>query len=274
MKFIQVNNVALHYLYRPSQTSGTTGGTEAPTLVFLNSLGSDLRIWHDVVAQLAGHHSTLCYDKRGHGLSDAPAGPYTLADFATDLLGLLDHLAIKHALLVGVSVGGMIAQQFALAYPNRVAGLVLCDTGAKIGTAAYWAERATAVRATGLAPLEEAILTRWFSSKFRETAPAAYRGYANMLTRTPQEGYAATCDALRAADLRAAVPAISAPTLVLCGDEDLATPPALGKELAAAIPNARFALIEQAGHIPFIEQPNLVVAHIKTVFDEVKAING
>ncbi len=259
LNFALIDNIALHYSYRPP-----TGG---PTVVFLNSLGSDLRIWQGVIERLPQHCGCLCYDKRGHGLSDAPPSPYSLPQLAADLCGLLDHLAIARAVLVGVSVGGMIAQQFALTYPDRVTGLVLCDTGAKIGTAAYWSERATAVRARGLAPLADTILARWFSADFANSYPAAHRGYANMLTRTPAEGYAATCDALGAADLNAALSAIAVPTLVLCGDEDLATPPALGQALAAAIPNAHFALIRQAGHIPSIEQPAAVATQINTFLE-------
>ena len=232
-------------------------------LVFINSLGSDLRIWDGVIAAFAQYHPIIGYDKRGHGLSDCPAGPYTLRDHANDLAGLLAHLAVPNAILIGVSVGGMIALDFAHTYPERVKALVLCDTGAKIGTADYWTERITAVRAKGLEPLAGAILTRWFSSSFAQIEPAAYRGYYNMLTRTPLEGYAATCEARRDADLRDAVQTIQMPTLVLCGDQDLATPPSLGRELAAALPNAYFDLIKDAGHLPSLEQPAALAGKIE-----------
>ncbi|MCB0188995.1 MAG: alpha/beta fold hydrolase, partial [Caldilineaceae bacterium] len=194
MNFALIGDVTLHYTYRAA--------TSGPTLVFLNSLGSDLRIWQSVAEQLPTTWGILCYDQRGHGLSDAPHGPYTLSGLASDLYGLLDHLPIAQAIFIGVSVGGMIAQQVALHYPRRVQGLVLCDTGARIATTAYWAERATAVRTDGLVPLAHLLLARWFSGEYAESHPAAYRGYANMLTRTPAEGYAATCDALRDGDLR------------------------------------------------------------------------
>lgn len=261
MNFAIINNHALHYRYRPA--------TAGPTLVFLNSLGSDFRIWQEVINGLPTSWGILCYDKRGHGLSDAPPGPYTLHELAADLHGLLDYLPITRAIFVGVSVGGLIAQQIALTYPRWVQGLVLCDTGARIATAAYWVERATAVRQDGLGPLAHLILARWFSGEYAESHPAAYRGYTNMLMRTPAEGYAATCDALRDADLRDAVSQITAPTLVLCGDEDLATPPSLGEALAAAIPHARFALVDNAGHIPAIEQPAAVAHHIQSFWKEI-----
>ena len=266
MKFTVVGDVTLHYSYRAA--------TANPPLVFLNALGSDLRIWQAVIAQLPPHIGTLSYDQRGHGLSDAPPGPYTLQGLAAELVGLLDHVAIARALLVGLSVGGMVAQQVAIRFPQRVAGLVLCDTGAKIGTAAYWTERADAVRTAGLAPLTDAILARWFSADFATTYQAAYRGYANMLTRTPAEGYAATCDALRDGDLRSEVAQIAVPTLVLCGEADLATPPALAQALADAIPHARFGLIKQAGHMPSLEQPTSVAAAIRRFWEGVADVHG
>ncbi|MEZ4622683.1 MAG: 3-oxoadipate enol-lactonase [Caldilineaceae bacterium] len=259
MNFASIGDIAFHYTYRPAQTG--------PTLVFLNSLGSDLRIWQEVIARLPAHLGILCFDQRGHGLSDAPSGPYTLPQLAADLRGLLNHLVLRQVVLVGVSVGGMIAQQFALSDPERVRGLVLCDTGARIATADYWSERATAVRRGGLAPLAHLILARWVSGDYGERHPAAHRGYANMLVRTPAEGYAATCDALRDGDLRVQVSAIQVPTLVLCGADDLATPPTLGEELAAAIPHARFALIANAGHIPALEEPDAVAAHIRSFLE-------
>lgn len=237
-------------------------------LVFINSLGSDLRIWDGVIPYFAEDFPIIRYDKRGHGLSDCPPGPYTLRDHTTDLAALLTGLEVPSAILIGVSVGGMIALDFAHQHPARVHALVLCDTGAKIGTADAWTERSTIVRQNGLAPIAPLILGRWFSHSFSTREPATYRGYTNMLTRTPAEGYAATCEALRDADLREVVQRITVPTLVLCGDEDMATPPSLGQALAAALPNARFQLIYQAGHLPSIEQPRAVAAAMRQFFKE------
>ena len=260
-QFALIDATMLHYCQERTE-AGTA-------LVFINSLGSDLRIWEGVIAAFANRHPVIGYDKRGHGLSDCPTGPYTLRDHTNDLAGLLAHVEVPNAILIGVSVGGMIALDFALRYPERVKALVLCDTGAKIGTADYWTERIAAVRQKGLEPLAGTILTRWFSSTFAQSHPAAYRGYYNMLTRTPVEGYAATCEALRDADLRDAIHAIQIPSLVLCGDQDLATPPSLGRTLAAALPNARFDLIENAGHLPSLEQPAVLAAKIEQFLEGV-----
>ena len=261
-RFAAIGSHTLHY-----RLDGQAMVMATP-LVFINSLGSDLRIWDGLIANFTERFALVRYDQRGHGLSDCPPGPYTLHDHTDDLAGLLAQLQAPPAILIGVSVGGLIALDFAHQYPERVRALVLCDTGAKIGTAAYWAERSTAVRQGGLAPLAPMILARWFSSTFAATAPAAYRGYANMLTRTPIEGYAATCDALRDADLRDVVQRINIPALVLCGEEDLATPPSLGRELAAALPNAHFALIPKAGHLPSLEQPQAVAVAIQHFLEE------
>ena len=273
MKFVSINGNSFHY-----RREGRVAGQP---LLFLNSLGSDLRIWDGVVAHFAGRYEIIRYDKRGHGLSDAPPGPYQLGDHTADLTGLLDHLGLAKAVLVGNSVGGMIALDFAIRHPGRAEALILCDTAAKIGTADYWNERITAVRSGGLAPLAEAILSRWFSPAFAAEQPAAYRGYYNMLTRTPQEGYAATCEAIRDADLREQVgqiqgqsgPQSGPPTLVLCGAEDGATPPELVQGLAEGLrrvgTRSRFALIAGAGHIPSIEQPAAMAALIHTFLEEI-----
>jgi len=262
MNFARVGALAIHY-----RQEGINQGTP---LVFLNSLGSDLRIWDDVVPYFAERFPIIRYDKRGHGLSDCPLGPYTLDDHTHDLIDLLDQLGIPSAILIGVSVGGMIALNLAAQAPTRVRALVLCDTGARIGTANSWTERINAVRSNGLPALAPAILNRWFSSTFAQQQPSAYHGYANMLMRTPAEGYVATCAALRDADLYPVTASIQAPALVLCGDEDLATPPSLGRALADALPNAHFALIQQAGHIPSIEQPAALATEIEQFLQEIK----
>ena len=261
MQFATVGSITLHY-----KDEGLPHGQP---LVFLNSLGTDLRIWDGVLSFLAPHYRLIRYDKRGHGLSDAPPGPYQLQDHTADLISLLDHLDITRAILIGDSVGGMITLDCAIRYPERIVAIIPCDTAAKIGTAVYWHERITAVRTTGIAPLAEAILSRWFSPDFSSQNPAAYRGYGHMLTRTPQEGYAATCEAIRDADLREAIGQIELPALVLCGAADGATPPELVQGLADGLKNGRFTLIPHAGHIPSIEQPAIMAEIILSFLQEV-----
>lgn len=258
--FTTIDGITLHYTIEGAPT-----GTP---LVFINSLGCDLRIWDQVCGHLAAGAPIIRYDKRGHGLSACPSGPYTIRDHAADLSGLLTHLAVDEAILIGVSVGGQIALTHALAHPEKVQALVLCDTGAKIGTDELWRNRIAAIQKQGLAALVDTLMARWFTPTFAEKRPDDYQGYRNMLSRTPVEGYLATCAALRDADLNAEVGRIAARTLVLCGAEDIATPPSLSQALADAMPNARFALIEQAGHLPCVEQPDAVAAQLEHFLHE------
>lgn len=260
-KFAIIDEIILHYQVE--------GSSQATPLVFINSLGSDLRIWDAVAAHFVDHYTIVRYDKRGHGLSDSPPGPYTIQQHADDLAGLLDHLGIKHAILCGISVGGMIALAFATSHPQRTHRLVLCDTGMTIGNAQTWNDRIVAIRANGLESIAPTVLARWLTPAFAEHYPAAYRGYGNMLARSPASGYIATCEAIRDADLTAAAPTIQTPALVLCGSEDQSTSPDLNRTLAQTLPNARFVLIDKAAHLPCIEQPEVVVGEMERFLGEV-----
>lgn len=231
-------------------------------LVFINALGTDLRIWDGVVPHFTDRYPVIRFDKRGHGLSDCPPAPYSIRDFSTDLLGLLDHLEVLQATLVGISVGGLIAMDFAVLCPERVHALVLCDTAPKIGTAELWNERISTLRAHGMHSMANAILFRWFSPSFPERSPASNRGYYNMLTRTPVEGYTGTCEAIRDVDLTENVKSISARTLVLCGAEDISTPPDAARKLVEIMPDAKFQEIPGAGHLICVEQPDAVAEGI------------
>jgi 3-oxoadipate enol-lactonase len=211
-------------------------------------------------------------DKRGHGLTDAPPPPYSARDLADDAARLLDALQIRQAVICGISVGGIIAQALALNAPRRVRALVLCDTGARIGSVESWQQRIDTVQTGGLKPLESPTMERWFSASFRERRPADIRGYSNMLLQTSVDGYLGTCYALRDTDLREAAPTINHPTLVLCGADDIATPPELGRELAGLISGAEFSLIDNAGHLPCIEQPKATAERMLKFFGEVHIV--
>jgi len=250
MKFVSVNGLTLHF-----RQEGTAEGIP---LVFINSLGCDLRIWDGVVSRLSHRFPLIRFDKRGHGLSDAPPAPYSMRELSDDVNGLINHLDIERAILVGVSIGGMVALQTALDFPERVSALVLCDTAGKIGTEAYWNDRINTLRQYGMVYLADAILARWFSPKFIDQNPALYRGFYNLLTRMPLEGYIGTCAALRDTDLRNQLGRVSVPTLVLCGAEDMVITPEIARGLADSLPNAQFSVIEEAAHTPSVEQPEAV----------------
>jgi 3-oxoadipate enol-lactonase len=259
MAFVRVNGVVLHYAVR--------GKADAPVLVFANSLGTDFRIWEKVAADLAKDYRLVLYDKRGHGLSDAPPQPYHLDDHVDDLAALLKHLHIASAVIIGLSVGGMIAQGLAARHPHLTRALILCDTAHKIGTDAMWNERINAVNAAGISSLAEAIMLRWFTPAYRSPDNPDYVGYTNMLNRTPVDGYAGTCAALRDADLTASTSALDLPVLCIVGDQDGSTPPDLVRELASLIKDSRFEIIEGAGHIPCVEQPEATIALIRDFLD-------
>ena len=264
MTFIDINGCVHHYIVE--------GAKDKPALVFANSLGSDLRTWDEVASRLVERFRIVRYDKRGHGLSDAPAPPYTMDDLARDLDGLMDAIEIKDALVCGLSVGGLIAQRVALMNPDRVRGLVLCDTGARIGAVESWNQRIELVKSGGVESFVAPSMERWFSEAFRRQRAADVRGYANMLRQTSVDGYLGTCSALRDADLSQAVRTIAKPTLVLCGDQDIATPPELGRALADAIPGAKFSLIPQAAHLSCIEQPELMEKMLTQFFKEANLV--
>jgi 3-oxoadipate enol-lactonase len=234
------------------------------TFVFVNALGTDLTIWDEVVADYSGQFRTLRYDLRGQGLSDAPPAPYAIDDHVADLAALLEAHEIHGAIVVGMSVGGMIALALAAARPDLVRLLVLCDTAHKIGTPEMWSARIEAVRANGLASIADAVLERWLSIEFRHARAADLAGYRNMLTRNPAEGYIGTCAALRDADLTSVASQLIQPTLCLVGEEDKATPPALVESLSALIPNAAFKTIPKAGHLPCIEEPGSLSLRIES----------
>ena len=248
------------------------GPADKPAVLFANSLGSDLRIWDGVAARLAPRFRVIRYDLRGHGLSEAPAPPYSAADLASDVAGLLDALEIRDAIICGVSVGGLIAQAVALNHAERVRGLVLSDTGARIGSTEAWQQRIDKVSADGVDSLVTMTMERWFAAGFREHSAADVRGYSLMLRQTSADGYVGTCAALRDADFRQAVARINKPTLILCGAEDIATPPELGRELAGLIPGAQFSLIENAAHLPCVEQPDAVAERMMKFFQEVQIV--
>ena len=254
MAFVRVNDVVLHY-----QDRGDHG---LPVVAFSNSLGTDFRIWDAVVDRLGNDCRIIRYDKRGHGLSEATPAPYAMTDHVTDLAALLDHLHVQSATIVGLSVGGMIAQGLAALRPDLVSALVLCDTGHRIGTAEMWNERIDAVTTAGIGSIADGILERWFTPSFRSPENPEFAGYYAMLTRTTVDGYAGTGAAIRDCDLTESTRALSLPALCLVGDQDGATPPDLVRSMSELIDGAQFEIIENAGHLPCIEQPEVTVSLI------------
>ncbi len=245
MKIAELDDIRLHYR--------DEGDSEGAALVFANSLGTDLRLWDKIVPHLPRGLRIIRYDKRGHGLSDCPPGPYAMETLVADAAALLDRLEVRECLFVGLSIGGMIAQGLAASRPDLVRAMVLSNTGAKIGTTELWDERMAAVRDGGIATLADGIMERWFSAPFRETAELT--AWRHMLVRQPVEGYLGCSAAISGTDLSERTRTLDLPTLGIAGSEDGSTPPDLVTETVALIPGAETRLIRRAGHLPCVEQP-------------------
>ncbi|MBI1415695.1 MAG: 3-oxoadipate enol-lactonase [Limimaricola sp.] len=250
-RFAQIGGRVLHYAYRP--------GTGRP-VVFANSLGTDFRIWDDVVAGLPNSVPLLRLDKRGHGLSEG--GDVSIATLADDMAGLMDLLGLSGAVVCGVSVGGMVAQVLAAVRPDLAARMVLSNTGLTIGDAAGWNARIAAIATGGMSTIADTIIARWFSPGFMAARPALVAGYRAMLARTEAEGYCAVCAAIRDCDLTAQAATIAQPTICLAGTEDASTTPEVVGALARALPFATLRLIDGCGHLPCIEAPGAVITAI------------
>ena len=248
MQFASLNGVTIHY----QEVAAPKG---RPTIVLANSLGTDFRIWRDVIVRLVGEAGFVMYDKRGHGLSSTGATPYRMDDHVGDLAALLDMLGVRNAVVCGLSVGGMIAMGLAGTRPDLVKALILCDTAPKIGNATVWNDRIGAVERQGIAAVSDLILERWFTGDFRSGASAELEGYRNMLVRQDPAGYTATCAAIRDADLTDVARGLRIPVSCIVGDEDGSTPPALVAEMARIIPGALYDVIRGCGHIPCVEKP-------------------
>lgn len=226
------------------------GPEDAPVLVLSNSIGTTLELWDPQLPAFVPAFRVLRYDQLGHGRSDVPPGPYTVELLGRELLALLDQLEIERFSFCGLSLGGAVGMWLGANASERLERLVLAGTSAYFGPPERWIERAQTVRAEGMEPLAEATMGRWFTPAFEGAAPFRERFVA-----TPAEGYAPCCDAIRDWDFRAELGRVSAPTLVLVGADDPATPPEQAELIAAGIRGARLVVIPDAAHLLNVEQP-------------------
>lgn len=225
----------------------------AVPMVLSNSLGTDHSLWDFQVDAFSGHRGVWRYDTRGHGDSDKPQGDYSIDRLGKDLVAVIDATGAGRVDLCGVSIGAMTALWVALHAPDRVRRLVLANTAAQIGDVGMWSARINTVRTDGLEALADATMTRWFTSEFCTARPEVIARFHSTLARSDADGYAGCCAALRDADLRALVPRVACPTLVVAGRQDPATPPAQGRWLAEQISGARLLELE-AAHLSNVER--------------------
>lgn len=233
-------------------------GGAGEAVLLAHAIGCDHRMWDCLRESLAPRYRVLAVDLRGHGRSPVPPRPYALADLADDARALLDRLGIARSHWVGLSMGGMVGQAFALEFPRRLGKLVIASSTSSYGAEgrAMWAARAKLVQEGGLAAIRDAVAARYFSEEFRRENPAQVNAVMQRFLETPAEGYLGCCDAIADLDFSAALSRITAPTLVIAGAADAGTPPAMSQAIAAAIPGARMAVIRGVAHLSSAEKPD------------------
>jgi 3-oxoadipate enol-lactonase len=253
MPFAQANGINIHYRI--------DGPADAPVIVLSNSIGTDLSVWDEVAEGLQPAFRVLRYDGRGHGKSDVPNGPYTLEMLGADVIGLLDRLDLTKVDFCGLSLGAMVGMWAAANHPARLGRLVLCNTAASVPPPQAWNARIDAVRGQGMQAIRPAVLERWISQEFRARDEAAVARLLNMVQASPAEGYIGACAAIRDTDQRHAIRTISAPTLVVAGNRDIATTPEDLRFIAANIPGSAYVEID-CGHLSNLEKPRVLSAKI------------
>lgn len=237
----------------------------APRLALIHSLALDRTVWDGVVERLAGDVEMLTFDCRGHGRSPRTPGPYTAQQFARDLAELLDVVGWDTTAIAGCSMGGNVAQAFAVEYPHRTTALGLIDTTAWYGedAPAKFRERAETARSNGMRGMIDFQLTRWFSDEFRARRPDVLKRTFDIFVANDLDCYAASCGLLGAADTRAALALLKMPVAILVGEQDYATPVAMAKQLHDAIPQSTLTILPNARHLTPIEFPDRVAAELR-----------
>jgi 3-oxoadipate enol-lactonase len=230
------------------------GPENAPVLMLSNSLGTTHAMWQPQLEAFKEHFKLVRFDRRGHGGSGVPKGPYTMEGLARDALAVLDGLGLKKVNWCGLSMGGMEGMWLGANAPERFERIVLCNTSSHFPDRKMWDDRLRFARQNGLAAMVGANMERWFTTGFREREPKTIAWMSEMFVATPLEGYIACGEAVRDMDHRALLPNIKVPTLVIAGRHDPATTLQAGEYLRDHIPGVAFTVLE-AAHISNVEQP-------------------
>jgi 3-oxoadipate enol-lactonase len=247
IKKVRVNGVELAYRF--------DGPVSGRVVMMSNSLMSDHRMWDLTVPALSDRYRVLRYDTRGHGQSGTTAGPYTIEMLADDAVGLMDALALRRVHFVGLSMGGMIAQQVGARYADRVASLSLCDTASEMPPRSMWAERLAIARSQGVAGLVDATIQRWFTAPFIARDPQSVETVRRMILTTGTEGFIACAEAVRDMAQTTMLLQVKAPTLVLVGRLDPACSVEKATVIHRMIDGSELVILEEAAHLSNIEQP-------------------
>jgi len=247
MPWLEHDNVRLYHEFDDGPATGK------PVLVLSNSLGTNLGMWEPQLEALRQHFRLLRYDQRGHGKSSVPDAPFGVAQLGGDVLALLDHYDIELALFCGLSMGGLTGLWLAAHHGERFPRMVVTNTAALIGTQQSWNTRIAQVEQGGMASITETVLERWFTQGYRDANASRVDIVKTMLLSTPDAGYNGNCGAIRDADLRAQLPDIRVPMLVIGGTHDISTPAAQTKLIADGVPGAQYIELS-AGHLANWEQ--------------------
>lgn len=244
---IRTNDIETHYVVEG----------EGPWLTMSHSLACNLSMWDEQAKLLSRRFKVLRYDTRGHGGSSAPAGPYTLEQLADDAKALFDALGIQHTHWVGLSMGGMIGETFALKHPGFFQSMVLADTTSRRPPNAeqMWRERVMIAQAQGMEGVRESTLARWFTEPFRQSRLDVMERIGRDIVQTPVAGFAGCCDAIARVDLLDRLKEIDCPALVIVGDQDHGTPPEMARQIHANLRGSKLTVIASAAHLSNIEQP-------------------
>ncbi len=246
---ITANGISINYALE--------GPASAPVVTLSHSLATNLSMWDPQIPALASRYRVLRYDTRGHGGTDAPEGVYSLEQLAEDARALLLALGIARTHFVGLSMGGFIGQILALEYPRMLQSLVLCDTTSRGPADAkpVWDERIQVAQSQGMEPHVEPTIGRWFTAPFREQRPDVVNPVRAMIRSTRPAGYIGCCHAITALDLTDRLQAITVPTLVIVGEEDLGTPVAASRTIHERIKGSELVILKSASHLSNVEQP-------------------
>jgi 3-oxoadipate enol-lactonase len=236
------------------------GREDAPLVCMTHSLASDGGMWTEQVPPLlSAGFRVLRIDMRGHGGSDPVSGDYSMRDLANDVASVLDGLSVDRAHFIGLSIGGMLGQAFALEHASRVISAMWCDTlpSTPAGSGDVWQQRVDTVRgANSLAPLADATIERWLTEPFKARNPGRYKQIRDTIIGTTPAGYLGCVAAIRNFDFVARLPSLQLPVLVVCGAEDAGTPPEANRQIAALVPGGRYQEIAGARHFPNVEHPD------------------
>ncbi len=244
MAELNIGGEAFHVVFQ--------GDEDAPVLMLSNAMGTNLHMWEPQIPALLEHYRVLRYDARGHGDSVVTEGPYSIAELGRDALAILDALGLETVDFLGLSLGGMVGQWLLTHAPRRIGKAVLADTAAQLPPPDLWNSRIQTVLQDGMGAVASGLIENWFTKDFRDSHPEEIGKIEDMILRTPPQGYAATCAAIRDADLREAIRSITAPVLVLVGRHDTVAPQGIAALLTSAIPKAKLTVLE-AAHLSNVE---------------------